>query len=91
MGKEQSTGEWAAAHCLKMDWVARHDFLARLQQTHPQVHASAMLCLGPDQALGGSQGGHAPPAVVVLRDKPRTRRGHEPAASDAPSGKRRRR
>ena len=43
MGKEQTTGEWAAQHCLKLDWVARHEFLSWLQQAHPQVHASAML------------------------------------------------
>ena len=91
MAGEQTTGEWAAKHSLKLDWVARHEFLGWLQQAHPQVHASAMMCLGPDQALGGSQGGQPPPAVVVLRDMPRTRRARRPDAPDAPIGKRGRR
>lgn len=91
MGVEKTTGQWAANHCLKLDWVARHAFLASLQNAHPQVYTAAMMCLGPDQALGGAQGGHAPPAVIVLGDKPRTRRRREPEALDAPRGKRGRR
>ena len=91
MGVEKTTGEFAAKHALKLDWVARHEFLSWLQQAHPQVYAGAMQCLGPDQALGGFQGGHAPPAVIVLGDKRRTRRGHEPEALEAARGKRARR
>ena len=56
------TALWVVKQCRKMDWVSRHELLARLAVTRPRIHAKAMGLLGPDEALNGTFSG-----VVLCR------------------------
>ena len=64
------TALWVVKQCRHMDWVSRHEVLARLAAHRPRIHARIVKLMGPDEALDGTWSGVvlSPGCTVIAKN-----------------------
>ena len=67
----KTTAEFAASQLRSVDWVTRHELLARLHRRRPGVHARILHLMTPDECLNGKDSMTELPeyTVIVMADR----------------------